>query len=130
MARITYKDSLETDRDRVRFSIQDTIEGQGPKPDGGNFTDEELDGVLSSESAWPGAVAACFEVLAGLWAQYVDTTIGPRKEQYSQVARRYQSLAESWRVKYGPASVATAPRTGWRPTTRVDGYSNDIASDE
>lgn len=116
-----------TDRDRVRFYIGDTVSAAGPKPGASsNFTDEELDGVLATEGAWQRAVAGCYEALAALWATYVDTQAGPRRESLSQTGQQYEKLAAEWRAKYG----ASRSSVGTRFMTRVDGYSDDVASDE
>ena len=42
-----YDDELLTDRDRVRFHLQDTVSGQGQKPENGNFTDAEIDALVT-----------------------------------------------------------------------------------
>ena len=126
----TYLGTLATDLDKIRFYIGDTSSttGAGVKPDGTNFTDEELTGLLGLEGSVGRAVAGVYETLAGLFAQQVDITTGPRKESLSQAAERYQKLAETWRKKYG--SNGSAARAGSRAPTRVDGYSQDIASNE
>jgi hypothetical protein len=125
----TYLGTLATDLDKVRFYLGDTssVSGAGVKPGGGNFTDEELSGLLAVEGSVGRAVAGGFETLAGLFARQVDFTLGPRREALSQAAERYGKLADSWRKKYG--SGGSAARVGSRHVTRVDGYSQDIASD-
>jgi hypothetical protein len=126
----TYAGTLATNLDKVRFHIGDTsaVAGAGKKPDGTNFTDEELGGLITTEGNWGRAVAGAYETLAALYSAQVDITLGPRRENLSQAAARYQALAESWRKKYG--QVSTGARVGSRSVTRVDGYSQDIASDE
>lgn len=121
----TYLGTLSTSREKVRFYIQDTTISSGPKPSGANFSDAELDGLITTEGGWRKAVAAAFEILAGEWAQYVDTAIGPRRQSLSQTAQRYESLAKTWRQRSGSTA-----RAGSRAVTRVDGYSDDIAGDE
>ena len=125
----TYVGTLATDLDKVRFYLGDTssISGAGIKPGGTNFTDEELTGILTAEGSWGRAVAGGYETLASLFAQQVDITLGPRREALSQAAERYTALSQTWRSKYG--QPATATRSGSRHVTRVDGYSQDIASD-
>jgi len=122
----TYTDSLSTNRDKVRFHIQDVTEDSGPKPDDANFSDNEINGLVTIEGSWQAAVAACFETLAGLWAREVDITVGPRREAFGQVAKRYGALAKEWRDRYGPSTGAA----GSRHLTRVDGYSSDVSADE
>jgi hypothetical protein len=121
---VTYLDTLATNRDRIRFFIQDTTEDSGPKPAGANFSDAEIAGLVTVEGSWQRAVAAAFETLAGLWAQYVDISVGPRREAMSQTAQRYKELAETWRSRHGSTAGA-----GVRYVTRTDGYSSDVAAD-
>jgi hypothetical protein len=116
-----YDDSLDTDRDRVRFRLQDTVENSGPKPSGGNFTDNEIDGLITNEGTWQRAVAAGFEALEAAWSIYADLQVGPRQERYSQIASRYGDQADKWRAKHGyggARAIAALP-------LRRDGYSGD-----
>jgi len=121
----TYLGTLATNRDKVRFYLDDVTENSGPQPAGGNFTDEELDGLITAEGSWQKAVAAGYETLAGMWGQYVDISVGPRRQSLSQTAARYEKLAQTWRRRSGSQA-----RAGSRAVTRVDGYSDDVASDE
>lgn len=123
---VTYTDTLLTDRDKIRFNIGDTVENSGPKPSGGNFSDNEIAGVLTSEGSVGRATARLYEALASIWARYVDSKIGPRDEKLSKVADNYRALAVQWRDDYG-TSVSRVS-TGF--ATRVDGYSDDIAGDD
>lgn len=97
----TYLGDLSTDLDVIRFSIQDTIADIGVKPNGDNFTDEEISGLLTIEGTTNKTIAALYEALATVWASAVDTEIGSRKEKSSQAAIRYASLAKKWRDDYG-----------------------------
>ena len=112
----TYLGTLATDRDKVRFYIQDTVEDSGPKPSDGNFTDAEIDGLLTAEGNWQQAVAAAFEVLEAAWAGYADWQAGPRRESASQIAERFGKNAQTWRDKQA-GGVATL--------TRTDAYTDD-----
>ena len=98
---MTYLGDLSTDLDQVRFAIQDTTSGSGVKPNGVNFTDEEILGLLAIEDTVGRTVAACYEVLATAWAQYVDTRIGPRDEKLSQISERYRQRAATERQTHG-----------------------------
>ena len=120
----TYDGDLSTNLDKTRFYISDTVENSGPKPGSGNFTDAELGGLITAEGSYQKAVAAAFETLAGVWSQYVDISVGPRRQAYGQTAAGYEKLAKTWRRRSGSASGA-----GSRAVTRVDGYSDDIAAD-
>jgi len=123
---VTYDDALGTDRDKVRFYLGDTAASAGPKPDAGNFSDNELAGLVSAEGSWQRAVAAGFEVLAALWAPLVDIAVGPRKESLSQTAAGFRAQAAEWRRRYGQAGG----KARVVQATRADGYSSDIAADE
>lgn len=123
----TYVGTLATDLDYIRFKISDTTSGSGPKPSGGNFTDEEIAGLLTAEGTTERTIAALYETLAATWARYVDTRIGDRDEKLSKVADHYLDLATQWRDDYGFAST-TGFATGF--ATRSDGYSTDIDSGE
>lgn len=122
----TYAGTLATDLDFIRFKIGDTVSGSGVKPNSGNFTDEEITGLLAIEGTKERTVAALYETLSIVWANYVDTRIGPRDEKLSQIAARYAAWAKQWRDEYG--NGATILATGF--VTRVDGYSDDITSGE
>lgn len=122
----TYAGTLTTDLDKIRFKIQDTVENSGVKPNGGNFSDEEINGLLDVEGNVNRTVAALYEALATVWANYVDTKIGPRDEKLSQIADRYVKIAKQWRDDYGYGTQTLT--TGF--VTRVDGYSSDITSGE
>lgn len=113
---VTYLGTLATDRDKVRFYIQDTVENSGPKPSNGNFSDAEIDGLLTAEGTWEQAVAAAFDTLAAAWAGYADWTVGPRSERASQIAERYSQRAQTWRDRQ-LGGVATLVRT--------DAYTDD-----
>ena len=117
----TYLGTLATDLDQVRFAIQDKVLQAGPLPDQGNFSDEELAGLISREGDWTRAVAAAFEALEAAWSTHADLQVGQRREAYSQIAARYGSLADKWRRDHGHSStraLAVIP-------VRSDGYSGD-----
>lgn len=119
----TYVGTLATDLDKIRFKIQDTVSGSGVKPSGGNFTDEEIAGLLAVEgNNINRAVAALYEALSVAWANRVDSKMGSRDEKLSQTAARYAKLAEEWRDMYGYTSSTVA----FGFVTPVDGYSDDI----
>ena len=122
---ITYEGDLSTSLDKVRFYLNDKVSGDGPLPAKANFTDNELNGLITNEGSWQKAVAGAFEILASAWATYADIQVGSRRESLSQIAASYQKQAENWRKQHG-----TTGMTGTRAMTKVDGYSDDIASDE
>ena len=121
----TYDDTLNSDRDRVRFALQDTAIDSGPKPGGSNFSDNELSGLVTLEGEWQRAVAAGFEALAAIWTQYADLSAGPHKETFSQVAEGHRKSAALWRARSGSATPARVAGI-----IKVDGYSDDVTSDD
>lgn len=122
----TYVGDLTTDRDKVRFYIQDTASAAGPKPDGANFTDAEIDGLVTAEGSWQRAVAAGFEALAAIWGNKYDFTSEGQSFRRSTPSDKFMTLAGKWRAQYGSAGT----RVRSLASTRVDAYSDDINSDE
>jgi len=123
----TYIGDLSTDRDKIRFNLQDVTASSGPRPSGGNFSDAELDGLLTLEGSWQRAVCAGFEALAAQWMRYANYTIGPRSEQVGAIAKNYADQATTWRARWGYGQTATG--AGSSAVTRVDAYSDDVAAD-
>ena len=126
---VTYTDTLLTDRDIFRATLNDTVSGSGPKPGTGtatNFSDNEIAGFITIEGSVNRAIARGYEILAAAWARYGLSEIGPRKEDLKGVAEAYRKLAEQARKDFGYSTSRVS--TGF--ATRVDGYSDDIAGDE
>ena len=119
---VSYDSELTTDRDRVRFYLQDTADGDGPKPADANFSDAELDGLITLEGSWQKAVAAGFETLAAAWRKYPDYKADDVSISSSDIADGYAEDAKEWRSRYMAAPTSLA---GSRPVTRQDGYSDD-----
>lgn len=91
------------DRDKIRSKVQDTVENSGVKPDGVNFSDEFIAGLLTDQGNVNRTVAALYETLATAWANYVNTEMGPRREDQGKIADNYMKLAKQWRNDYGYA---------------------------
>ena len=125
---ITYTGTLDTNLDRVRFHINDTVDGAGPKPGDVNFTDSELNGLISIEGDWGPAVAAALETLASAWARLPDFQADQLRVNRTDIAEQYRKLAAEWRIRAG--TVTMRSRSGWRPVIRIDGYSDDIDNTE
>jgi len=102
----TYCDEIDTDKDRVRFNLNDTIENKGPKPANGNFTDAEIGMLLSNEDSWRLAVAAGYEALAAAWADKMSFNVVNGSFSRSDASKQYQALAMEWRRKYGESAGA------------------------
>lgn len=81
---------------KVRFYLGDTVQANGALPDGSNFSDEEILLMLDLADDDPqAATKAFYRPLAARWASYADVTVGPRKEALSQVAKRWQEMAQA-----------------------------------
>lgn len=118
---VTYLDTLLVDRDKIRFHLQDTVNGEGPKPSDGNFSDAELAALVTIEGTWQRAVAAGFEALAAAWRRYPDFKADGLSLNRSSIAKGYTADAKKWRLMYGGG----VSRAGTRAVTRADGYSDD-----
>jgi len=118
----TYIGDLSTDLDKVRFYIGDTDAGDGPLPEDANFSDNELDGLITSEGSWQRAVAAGFETMAARWRRYPDFRADGLSLNRTDIADGYAEDAAKWRRRYGGSSGGA----GSRAVTRQDGYSDDV----
>ncbi len=121
--------NLSTDIGKLRLEIGDTsmFEGKGVKPDGSFITDEELQILLTREGAVGRAAAAACEVLARMYARFVNVTVGPRSEQLSQAGAAYAAQAKELRAQYGGGGARRAVAGG---IIKQDGFNyNDTASD-
>lgn len=116
----TYEADLTVFRDKLRLYIGDTVENEGPRPSGRNFSDAELAGIATIEGDNINASrAAVYEVLAGEWAQYAMS----EKEadlafDAKGVADMYLKLAKKWRDISG-----TGSGTGMVTLVREDAYT-------
>ena len=124
---LTYVGDLSTDLDKICFHIGDTAASAGPLPSAGNFTDAELNGLLSSAGSVNKAVSAAMAAISARWASYANLTVGPRKEEYATIAESWASRQKAWNAQYGVKLASTAS-SGY--LTRVDGFSDDISAEE
>lgn len=122
----TYDAALATDRDRMRFYLQDTVYRSGPKPADVNFTDGELAGLLTIEGSWQRAVAAGFETLAAAWRKYPSFTADGLSLSRSHIADGFAEQAKVWRAAWGTTAASRSGGAGSRAVTRVDGYSSTV----
>ena len=101
----SYSTELTTDRDKVRFFIGDTVSGSGPKPDNGNFTNEEIDGLVTLAGSWQGAASMALRALSSSWMNQANSLkIGPYTVTYTDRAKMYASKA---------IEVETAMASNW-----------------
>lgn len=115
----TYNGTLTTNLDRCRFYLQDVVSAAGPKPSDGNFTDAELEALVTLEGNWQRAVAAGFEALAAAWQKHVTYSADGLQIDRSDIAKGYAEKAADWRKQFG--------RAGARPIAtlaRTDAYSS------
>jgi len=122
-APITYVGTLLTDLDRVRFAVGDTVSGSGKRPGDGNFTDDEINGLISAEGTWQRAVAACFEALAAEWSTHVTFDADGVSVSQSDIAKQHREAAKEWRGRFGVTGTTAA---GSSAVIRADGYSDDL----
>ena len=115
----SYAGSMSTDLDRVRFYLGDTEQGSGPKPNGENFSNDEVVGLITHEGDWRLAVAAGYETLAAMWAKNTSFSVVNGSFTRSDAAQRFLDLAEDWRNKYGEADDAPK-RPGSVAVAKVD----------
>jgi hypothetical protein len=99
---LTY--SLSTSRGKVRFFLGDTVIDRGPRPDKRNFTDEEIDYLLTAAGSLTKAVAAGFEILASEWTSYnLSEREGDVDFDAKGLADVYAKRAREWQTKVDEA---------------------------
>jgi len=124
----SYKtDSTASGKDYVRFRIRDNIENSGPLPSDENFSNEELEMIITEEGSWQRAVAACYEALSSAWAKHPSFTADGLAISQSHIAAKYDQMASRWRRMYGGAPGS---RSHARTIIKVDGYSQDVPATE
>lgn len=123
---MTFSYDLSTDIGEVRLMLGDYTEGNGVRPDGSNFSDEELQVFLDHEDEIvERAVARGCEALAAEYARHAGfTSVGPRKHQLSDRAKMFSEMATRYRKTYGVTPAGgSAARAGVMHPARRDGYS-------
>lgn len=123
---VTYNPALASDTDKVRFYIQDTVVGEGPKVGSANFSDEEITAIISLEGSYQAAVAACFEALSADWQDNPVFGVSELGTTHGRIAEGYAKKAELWRKRSD--SGVTAGSIGYKATLRKDGYSQTVDS--
>ena len=122
---VNYDPTMDTDRDKVRFHLGDTDQGEGPRPKDANYSDAEIDALVTSTGSWQKTVATLLDVLAIEWTRHATIHVGPRSQDFSDVARGYRLQAKEWRRENNilPGVIVAG-------VIRVDGYSDDVPSDD
>jgi len=120
----TYDDDLTTNIDKVRFYVGDTQDDSGPRPDGRNFSDNEITFALTENGGGVTAtVAGLFEVLESEWRAYAISE-GSKVGDFDakEVADGYGKQAEKWKKK-ALGTLAYANKAGSVQPARIDGYN-------
>lgn len=106
---------------KVRFEIGDTVEGSGILPSGANLSNEEILYYLDlySDDVMQTAGALC-SVLSRHWANAADITVGPRREQLSQISQQWSDRAEELNPRHASFAIGVQ---------RDDGYSDNAESE-
>jgi len=80
---------------KVRLELGDTTENAGVRPDGSNLQNEEILLWLDEESnAINRTVARACLALSRMWTNQYNITVGPRREELSQVAQGWADRAK------------------------------------
>lgn len=117
----TYDFGIKRDVARVRLALGDTVKDSGVLPGGVNYTDDEIEAVLSDcNNDVDAAVFVFLKGLSNAWGTYVDITVGPRKESLSDVAFHYAKRAAEMGERTGLSAKSFAVAL-----KRVDGYSEE-----
>lgn len=115
----TYDFALNTSVSRVRLAIGDVAIGVGVKPNGMNFTDEEITAIMTETgNDFNATTYVLLKSLANMWGTYVDITVGPRKESLSDIAFHYAKRATEMGKQTGLSSRSFSVLLN-----RIDGYS-------
>ena len=108
---------------KTRFHIGDTVLKRGILPDGSNFSDEEVELVLSSyskeadaETKTKLAGAELLRKAAVVWGRSVDYSTAGHSEKVSNIAKELREQADALENDGGGTSAVQL--------TRADGYSN------
>lgn len=124
----TYSGTLTDNTEWVRFTIGDTVSAAGPRPGStSNYTDEEIDAVITDAGTKGRAAAFLCETLATEWAAYAGSvSMADYSENLTARADYFMKRAADLRKQYGGTRAAP---TQVAPT-RVDGFSDDVDAEE
>jgi hypothetical protein len=91
----SYSPDMDTDKDKVRFFVGDTVSGSGSRPNGVNLTDEEIEALLDLSGSWQGAAALACRALSAAWVNEANSIkIGTYSATYTDRAKMYSAKAE------------------------------------
>ena len=95
----TYSAAVDTDLAKVRMAIGDTsaTTDAGVKPDGTNFSDEELNALITAGGSWQRGVVAALTVLANAYAAKARSV---RESDYAEdlkaISGELRAQAQEW----------------------------------
>jgi hypothetical protein len=115
----TYDHASSPTLAKIRLLIGDSRQADGPRPDGSNFSDEELGVFLDMEGSHAmRAAAAGVEALAAEWSAYTGMLrTGPVDEQYQQAAA-YAERAAVMRAAWGYGADQSQMQAGYSVRTK------------
>lgn len=98
---VTYNpDSITTDLSLLRLVIGDSDSKAGIRPNGANFSDAELIGIITAVGAWPKAIPVLLRTLAAEYAAASEKAFGLKNEddgkRYAAAASEFRLQAVSW----------------------------------
>lgn len=106
---------------KVRMHLGDNVLDEGVLPSGSNLEDEEIEALLTEYSDDVGqTVGACCAMLARRWANAADISVGPRRENLSQISKRWAEMGDKLNPSHASFSIGAQ---------RSDGYA-DYADDD
>lgn len=105
-------DPIIADLSKVRLWTGDSVEFEGPHPDGRNFTDAELNYFYDTEGSHVlRTVAAVMETLANTWSTFSGKhQLGPESQEFLQ-AKSYSERAGAIREQYGWNTEGTSAQS-------------------
>lgn len=98
----SYIPNLVSDKDRVRFIVQDT------ENSGHLFEDEEINYLLSKTGSSDLAAIACARIAAAKYSRLADTTIETVSVSHSQKAKAFLALAKDLQTQYDQSASGMA----------------------
>jgi hypothetical protein len=118
---------------QIRLEIGDFSDGEGIRPNGDNFTDEEIAYLYGEEGSHVlKTVARLCEVLSREYSAYAGIQmLDGHAEGYNRMAENFAKRAADIRARYGGDFGTDTDSTLVQVTpTRVDGFSQDIDASE
>lgn len=128
----TYHLALTDTISQLRLEIGDTSpeSGQGVKPDGNYYHDEELTYFLTKEGSLGCAAAAVCEALARAWTKIASASVGPLSEQQGEIAAKFSAQARTLRDQYGYGDTAMTTSAGLTAGVINHGFAEIDSTDE